>query len=195
MKRGEQHLSSYDPLNTSIGIWAFGANATRFVPGGYHPSAANETITERTRRVAKGLADLLDGIEYHYPGEVDESSVGSIVELLHSYGMGLPVIASGLHPDPTFALGSLTNPRPELRRRAIDTNLRGVDLAASIEAKFIIWPGAEGYNYPFQRPYAYMWEQFIDAIAEITAHAADKGVTVLLEQKNSEPAMKILMRN
>ena len=56
-------------------------------------------------------------------------------------------------------------------------------------------PGIEGYNYPFQTPYASSWKRFIDGVGESAQHAKDKGVTVLLEHKNSEPAMKILMRN
>ena len=182
-------------MRNSVGIWAFGANATRFVPPGYHPEAGRESMLEKTKRVADGLHDLLDGVEYHYPGEVDEGNVAPIRELLSAHGMTLPVIASGLHPDPTWALGSLINPDATLRKRAIEINQRGIDLAASIGANFIIWPGAEGYNYPFQRPYARTWADFIDAIAEITAHAAERGVRIFLEHKNSEPAMKVLMRN
>ena len=182
------------PAN-SVGIWAFGPNATRFVPGGYHPEAARESMIEKTKRVADGLTDLVDGLEYHYPGEVNQDNLAQIIELLKSNGMELPVVASGLHPDPTYALGSLINPDRALRERAINTNLQGVDLAASIGANFIIWPGAEGYNYLFQRAYAESWQRFIDGIAEITAHAAERHVKVFLEHKNSEPAMKILMRN
>ena len=59
----------------------------------------------------------------------------------------------------------------------------------------IIWPGIEGYNYPFQTPYTESWARFIDGIGEAANHAKAKGVTVFLEHKNSEPAMKILMRN
>lgn len=182
------------PAN-SVGVWAFGPSVTRFVPPGYHPEAARESIVERTKRVADGLADIIDGLEYHYPGEVNEGNVAEIREVLESHGMGLPVVASGLHPDPTYALGSLINPDGELRRRAIDTDLRGVELAASIGASFIVWPGSEGYNYLFQRRYAETWKRFIAGIAEITQHAALRGVKVFLEHKNSEPAMKILMRS
>ena len=60
----------------------------------------------------------------------------------------------------------------------------------------IIWPGIEGYNYPFQTPYAESWARFIDGVGEVgPARARPSGVTVFLEHKNSEPAMKILMRN
>jgi xylose isomerase len=180
---------------TSIGVWAFGANVTRFVPPGYHPDAGTEPMIDKTKRVADGLHDLLDGIEYHYPGEVNEDNVQSILDVLRGHGLTLPIIASGLHVDPTYARGSLINPDQALRRRAIETNKQAVDLAASIGANLIIWPGAEGYNYPFQRKYAETWAYFIDGIAEITSHAVERGIKVYLEHKNSEPAMKVLMRN
>jgi xylose isomerase len=72
---------------------------------------------------------------------------------------------------------------------------RGIDLCREVGANFIIWPGAEGYNYTFQRPYAEIWRAFVEGIAECVDHANQKGVKVFLEHKNSEPAMKILMRN
>jgi xylose isomerase len=33
--------------------------------------------------------------------------------------MDLPLIAAGLHPDPTYALGAFVNPDEALRRRGI----------------------------------------------------------------------------
>ena len=182
-------------LKNSVGIWAFGPAVTRFVPPGYHPEAAEEPMTDKTSRVAEGLSDLLDGLEYHYPGEVDEENVEEILSILNEHGMDLPVIAAGLHPDPTYSLGAFINPDAELRRQGIDTLRRGIDLCARVGANFIIWPGAEGYNYTFQRPYAETWRAFVEAIAELTDHANERGVKVYLEHKNSEPAMKILMQN
>jgi xylose isomerase len=179
----------------SVGVWAFGPAVTRFVPPGYHPEAAREPMTEKTERVASGLSDLLDGLEYHYPGEVNEENVDEILRILEDHGMELPVIAAGLHPDPTYSLGAFINPDDKLRRQGIDTLKRGIDLCSEIGANFIIWPGAEGYNYTFQRPYARTWRAFVEAIAELTDHANGRSVKVFLEHKNSEPAMKILMQN
>jgi xylose isomerase len=193
--RGGESAHVAKMIKNSVGIWAFGPSATRFVPPGYHPEVTDESMVARTERVAAGLHDLLDGLEYHYPGEINEDNVERVTEILRSYEMDLPVIASGLHPDPTYARGSFINPDPALRRQSIDTNKRGVDLAASLGANFIIWPGSEGYNYLFQRDYADTWARFIDGVAEVVAHAAERGVSVFLEHKNSEPAMKILMRN
>jgi xylose isomerase len=182
-------------LKNSVGVWAFGPAVTRFVPPGYHPEVADEDMVSKTRRVAEGLSDLLDGLEYHYPGEVNEENIEEILSVLKEHRMDLPVIAAGLHTDPTYALGAFINPDDGLRRQGIDTLKRGIDLCAEIGANFIIWPGAEGYNYTFQRPYAQVWRGFVEGIAEVTDHANERGVKVFLEHKNSEPAMKILMKN
>ena len=60
-------------MKTSLGIWALGSMVTRFVPGGYQPQWAGETTAERVRRAIDGLGDLIDGYEFHYPQELDES--------------------------------------------------------------------------------------------------------------------------
>ena len=59
----------------------------------------------------------------------------------------------------------------------------------------ICWPGIEGYNYPFQTEYAQAWEWFIEGMAEAAQICDKHGVKLFLEHKNSEPAMKIFMRN
>jgi hypothetical protein len=140
-----------------VGVWAFGSAVTRFVPPGYHPEAAAEPMVDKTRRVAEGLSDLLDGLEYHYPGEINEDNVEEILSVLQDHGMDLPVVAAGLHTDPTYSLGAFINPDDSLRRQGIDTLKRGVDLCGQVGASFIIWPGSEGCNYTFQRPYAQAW--------------------------------------
>ena len=71
-------------VKNSVGIWAFGPNATRFVPAGYHPEAVNEDMVTRTHRVVNGLAEVVDGLEYHYPGEINEENVEAIKAVLTS---------------------------------------------------------------------------------------------------------------
>jgi xylose isomerase len=180
-------------VKNSVGIWAFGPNATRFVPGGYHPEVVGENMVDRTRRVVAGLGDLVDGLEYHHPGEITEDNVDDIKAALGD--MDIYCIAAGLHPDATYRLGVFVNPDARLRSEGIATLKRGVDLAAALGAHYIIWPGAEGYNYNFHRDYAATWDAFVAGVGEVVAHAAERGVTVFLEHKNSEPAMNILMRS
>jgi len=180
-------------MKTSLGIWALGPMVTRFVPGGYQPEHAAEPTAEKVARAVEGLGDAMDGYEFHYPAELSEDNLEEVRAALG--GHDVYCIATGLHLDPRFGKGGLTSPDAALRREALEITLRAADFAASVGAQLICWPGIEGYNYPFQTPYKESWARFIDGVGESAQHARDRGVTVFLEHKNSEPAMKIFMRN
>src|SRR5918994_2187183 len=150
-------------MKTSLGIWALGTMATRFVPGGYKPEYASETTVER---------------------------VGRAVE-----GHDVYCLATGLHLDPRFGKGGLASPNVETRAEALRRTLAAIDFAGELGAHFIIWPGIEGYNYPFQTPYADSWAWLIDGVGQAAERCKQHGLKLFLEHKNSEPAMKILMRN
>jgi xylose isomerase len=180
-------------VKNSVGIWSFGANATRFMPGGYHQQEGQEDMPTKVRRVVAGLGELVDGYEFHYPGEINEKNINRIKKALGP--ADIYCIALGIFNDPKYALGSFINPDKKLRKEAIATTKKGIELAAAAGSKFIIWPGGEGYNYSFQIPYVEVWDNFINAIAEVMSHANSLGVTMFLEHKNSEPAMRILLRD
>jgi len=180
-------------MKTSLGIWAFGAMATRFNPGGYKPELAGVSTASKVRTAVAGLGDLIDDYEFHYPQEVSRENLEEVQQALDGHGMYC--IASGLHLNPLFAKGGFSSPDDTTRAEALRLTTDGIDLAADVGAHFIIWPGIEGYNYPFQTGYADSWKRFIDGVGEAAQHANGRGVTVFLEHKNSEPAMKIFMRN
>ena len=180
-------------VQTSLGIWAFGGMATRFNPGGYKPELAGATTVAKVRTAVEGLGDLIDDYEFHYPQELSRENLDAVRDALD--GHGIYCIASGLHLDPRFGKGGFCSPDDSTRAEALRLTREAIDLAADVGAQMIIWPGIEGYNYPFQTPYAESWARFVDGIAEAAAYAGERDVTVFLEHKNSEPAMKILMRN
>jgi xylose isomerase len=180
-------------MKTSLGIWAFGNMATRFNAGGYKPELSGVSTAEKVRTAVAGLGDLLDDYEFHYPQELSPANLEEVQEALA--GHGIYCVCSGLHLDARFAKGGFCSPDDQVRGEALRLSREGIDLAAEVGAHFIIWPGIEGYNYPFQTPYKESWARFIDGVGQSAQHAKDQGVTVFLEHKNSEPAMKILMRN
>src|SRR5665213_3281834 len=180
-------------MKTSLGIWAFGNMATRFNAGGYKPELTGVSTAQKVRTAVDGLGDLMDDYEFHFPQELSPANLAEVSEALE--GHGIYTICSGLHLDPRFGKGGFCSPDDATRAEALRLTREGIDLAAEVGAHFIIWPGIEGYNYPFQTPYASSWKRLIDAIGESARYAKEKGVTIFLEHKNSEPAMKILMRN
>src|SRR5579864_68422 len=167
--------------------------ATRFNPGGYKPELSGIPTATKVRTAVEGLGDLMDDYELHYPQELSPANLDEVREALD--GHGIYCIASGLHLDPRFGKGGFCSLDDTTRSEALRLTREAIDLAADVGAQMIIWPGIEGYNYPFQTPYAESWARFVDGVGEAAAHARERGVTVFLEHKNSEPAMKILMRN
>jgi xylose isomerase len=167
--------------------------ATRFNPAGYKPELSGLPTAVKVRTAVEGLGDLMDDYEFHYPQELSSENLDEVKAALGDHG--IYCIASGLHLDPRFAKGAFCAPDDRVRGEALRLTREAIDLAGEVGAHMIIWPGIEGYNYPFQTPYASSWQRFIDGVGEAAEHAKERGVTVFLEHKNSEPAMKILMRN
>jgi xylose isomerase len=180
-------------MKTSLGIWAFGNMATRFNAGGYKPELSGISTAQKVHTAVEGLGDLIDDYEFHYPQELSRENLEEVRSALD--GHGIYCLASGLHLDPRFAKGGFSSPDDATRKAALDLTFEAIDLASELGAHMIIWPGIEGYNYPFQTPYADSWARFIDGVGQSAEHAKGLGVTVFLEHKNSEPAMKIFMRN
>ena len=183
-------------MKTSIGIWAFGPMVTRFVPAGYQPEHGYEPepVAEKVHRAVEGLGDLMDGYEFHYPNELSPDNLYDVRAALGS-DHDIYCIAGGLHLDPRFGRGGLVNPDARLRDEARKIVREAAEFAGSLGAHLIIWPGGEGYNYPFQMPYVESWRWLIDGMSDAASVCAEHGVKLFLAHKNSEPAMKILMRN
>jgi len=180
-------------MKTSLGIWALGPMITRFVPGGYQPQWIGEPTADKVRRAVEGLGDLIDGYEFHYPQELSPDNIDAVRDALD--GHDIYCVATGLHLDPRFGRGGLVNPDPDTRAEAVRIAVAAGRFAGELGVPLIVWPGIEGYNYPFQTPYRESWAWFVNGIGRVAETCKAGGVELWLEHKNSEPAMKILMRN
>jgi xylose isomerase len=166
---------------------------TRFVPGGYQPEYADASTADKVRRAVGGLGDLMDDYEFHYPQELSEGNLDEVRQALD--GHGIYAVATGTHLNPRFGKGGLSSPNDSVRADALAEALAAADFAGTVGAQMVLWPGVEGYNYPFQTRYGEAWARFIDGVGQVAARCAESGTVLFLEHKNSEPAMKILMRN
>ena len=138
-------------------------------------------------------SDLIDGYEFHYPQELSHENISDVQAALGDHDVYC--IAAGLHLDHRFGRGGLVNPDEHIRAEARRIVREGAEFAGSLGANMIIWPGVEGYNYPFQTPYVQSWNWLIEGATEAAEICKRHGVKLFLEHKCSEPAMKILMRN
>ena len=180
-------------MKLTLPIGALGPMATRFVPGGNWPALARESPVDRIRRAVAGLEGFIDGYELYYPYALDEENVAEIQALLGRHD--IYILANALHPDPRFKAGGLTSPDKATRAEAMRRTLACADLAGSIGANMIMWPGNEGYNYPFQVSYRQSWHLLLDGLGEAAQRCKAHGIRMLLEAKSSEPALKVLLRN
>ncbi len=127
--------------------------ATRFKPGGYKPELTGVSTATKVRTAVDGLGDLIDDYEFHYPQELAPANLdggaGGARRARH-----LLRVAAGCISIRASAKGGFCSPDDATRAEALRLTREGIDLAAEVGAHFIIWPGIEGYNYPFQTPYA-----------------------------------------
>ena len=181
-------------LKTSLGIWAFGSMVTRFMPVGYQPDAHGRDHGREGAPRGHGARRPDRRLRVPLPGRALARRTSTRCAR-RSTATPSTRICAGLHLDPRFGRGGLVNPDPATRAEALRLTLEGADFAGSLGAHFVLWPGIEGYNYPFQTPYAESWGWFIEAVGQAAEVCAKHGRKLFLEHKNSEPAMKILMRN
>ena len=121
-------------MKTSLGIWAFGAMATRFNPGGYKPELAGAATAAKVRTAVEGLGDLMDDYEFHYPQELSRENLEAVVQALD--GHGIYCVCSGLHLDPQFAKGGFSSPDDATRAAALQLTKEGIDLAGEQKPPF-----------------------------------------------------------
>jgi xylose isomerase len=183
-----RHLESFElDLKFSAGVWFFSPPDSRF-----HAKYKPDLNLEQRLEIAASLADYgLSGMEAHYPNEVNEENLEIWQQFTRDTGIRLITVIPLLFYDPDFEFGSLSNPLPGPRAKAIDRAKRALALAKEIDADFsVVWAGIDGYENPFGIDLTAMRQRFVDGIAE--AMDASPGVRIAFEPKPYEPRGRIL---
>jgi len=180
------HAFEFTP-RFSAGIWYFSPPGSRF-----HSRYGAEKTIERRLEVAASLAgDGLEGIEAHYPNEINERNIDLWKQFSRDTGIRIVSIVPLLFWDETFEWGSLSSPYPPVRRAAIDRTIATLRLNKELDTDFaIVWPGIDGYENPFGIDFPSMRDRFIEGLAE--AMDAVPGVRIAFEPKPYEPRGHIL---
>ena len=191
---GRKERPMPDRLKTSLGIWALGGMVTRFVPVGYQPEHGSESTAEKVRRAVDGLGDLMDDYEFHYPDELSRDNLDEVREALD--GHGIYCLASGPAPRPAQRQGRalLARRRASATRRCASRSTPASSPARSARTSSS-GRGSRATTTPSRPPTRESWARFIDGVGQAATALAGHGRKLFLEHKNSEPAMKIFMRN
>ncbi len=182
------HLNSFElDLRFTAGIWFFSPADSRF-----HGKYKDDLPLEARLEIAASLKDYgLEGLEAHYPNEVNEDNLDTWMAFQRDTGIRLVTVIPLLFYDPQFEWGSLSSPVPEARRAAIDRATRAFSMAKQIDADFsVVWAGIDGYENPFGIDFHGMRMRFAEGLAE--AMDAAPGVRIAFEPKPYEPRGRIL---
>lgn len=165
----------------ATGIWVFGSCPDRYCVRGYKEGFSLEMALDKIAAI-----DGLRGVIMHYPHPLNEQTVEAIKKELERRNLRLASCDVDLFGDPMFALGSLMSENEGLRKKAIDMSKKAMDMAEYLGAEVMnLWPGQDGFDYPFQIDYRAQWELLIQALREIAEH--NPRVKLSLEYKLREP--------
>ena len=170
----------------SAGIWYFSPAASRFHEK-YKPDLS---VEERLQVIYKlydeGYVDSTFRVEAHYPNEINWENVDLYKSLAKETGIRVLTVIPNLFYDRDFEFGSLSNPYPEVRRKAVSRVVESLKMNKELGAEFmVLWPGIDGYENPLEVNFYVMWDLFERGLAE--AMDAVPGVRVALEPKPYEP--------
>ena len=117
-----------------------------------------------------------------FGGEFSNAQVGT-----RSSATDLGVV--GITPEiytRVFAKGSFTNPDPGVRRLAHDLITEAADVVRYFGAEYVkLWPGQDGWDYPFQVDHQSLWKASLDGVGQLAAENPD--LNFVIEYKPREP--------
>jgi L-rhamnose isomerase/sugar isomerase len=190
MKPAERVAAAREALRRQeieIPSWGFGASGTRFaklpVPG------QARTLDERLEDAA--LVGQYTGatlrLSLHLPWDVPDDW-REFGEVLRRAGLRTGTINPNLFADPDYRLGSVANPDPGVRRKAIDHLLDAVAAGRAIGSTDMwVWL-PDGTNVPGQDSFRRRNRAVVAALEEMYAALGDDQ-RLLVEYKLFEPAL------
>ncbi|TDB78382.1 L-rhamnose isomerase [Micromonospora sp. KC721] len=166
--------------------WAYANSGTRFkvfpqegVPRNPYEKIADAGVVHRLTGVAPTVA-------LHIPWDrVDDYA--DLASYAADQGVGLGAINSNVFQDNDYKLGSVTNPDPGVRRKAIDHLLECVDVMDATGSRDLKLWFSDGTNYPGQDDFRNRQDRLAAALRETYDRLGDDQ-RMLLEYKLFEPA-------
>jgi xylose isomerase len=174
-------MTDYPPFGA--GLWHFASYLDRYATDGY---AAPVSTLEQIERA--GEVGDLSYVDVPYPF-TEGVSVEQVKQALADHGLQ----AIGVTPEiymRHFSRGAFTNPDAEIRADALDVLNRAADVVRELGARYLkVWPGQDGWDYPFQVDHHQQWELAVSGMRELAL--ANPDLKIVIEYKPREPRNKM----
>jgi L-rhamnose isomerase / sugar isomerase len=166
--------------------WAFGNSGTRFkvFPQEGVPRTPFEKVEDAA--AVHRFTGAAPSVALHIPWDA-VSDYTKLTEHADSLGVELGTINSNVFQDNDYKLGSVTNPDPGVRRKAIGHLLECIDIMDQTGSRDLKLWFSDGTNYPGQDDFRTRQDRLALALAETYARLGEDQ-RMLLEYKLFEPA-------
>ena len=178
-----------DQFQIELPSWGFANTGTRF--GKFIQPAAASFIDEKfsdaaqVHRVTGACPTLALHVQWDLPNGLKD--VKAVEALASKHGVRPGSINPNVFQDQEYKYGSVGNPNPEIRRRALDHILDCISIAEALSCRDISPWFADGSNYPGTQNIRQRIEYFEEGLKEVHSRLKPKQ-RLLIEYKPFEPA-------
>ncbi|GAA1018252.1 xylose isomerase [Acrocarpospora pleiomorpha] len=167
------------------GIWHFATYVDRYATDGYgNPQTVLDAI-----ELAGSVGDL-SVVDLNWPFPPGGISTAEVKDALDAQGLSAIAVTPEIYTG-KFAKGGFTNPDPAVRRDAIDLVAASAEVGRELGIDYVkLWPGQDGYDYPFQADYNDLWDKSIGAVRELARTFPD--LKFAIEYKPREPRNRMV---
>ena len=188
-KQSEVGFKALDKLKVELPSWGFANTGTRF--GKFIQAAAATTIEEKFSDAAQvhAVTGAAPTLALHVLWDLPNGrrDVDAVEKLEKKFDIRAGSINPNIFQSQEYKYGSVGNPDPAIRRRAIDHILECVAIADALGSRDVSPWFADGSNYPGTQNMRQRVAFFEEALKEI--HSVLKpNQRLLLEYKPFEPA-------
>jgi len=166
--------------------WAFGNSGTRFkvFPQQGVPRTAEEKIADAA--TVHRFTGVAPTVALHIPWDkVDDYDL--LAKHAAEQGVAIGAINTNVFQDDDYRLGSVCNPDPRIRHKALDHMLECVDIMDATGSRDLKLWFADGTNYPGQDDIRVRQDRLAGALADLYDRLGDRQ-RMLLEYKLFEPS-------
>jgi len=171
----------------SAGLWVFAQSVEKF--GGY-----THSLSVREQIEAAASVPGLKGLELIAPLHITLENAREVKGWLEEAGLEPVSVNPYLWTEPEWKRGAFTSPDAKVRRAAIDTGKRAIEIGHLIGTrKMCLWPGEDGWDYHFQADYQRLWDLETQGVRELAEF--DPETQIGIEYKTHEPRTHMLVSN